>query len=46
VRCATDGRDALRIYEEFHPDVVLLDISGFDYHLTKPVDFTSVTELL
>ncbi len=27
VRCATDGVEALRLYEEFRPDVVVLDIS-------------------
>src|SRR5262245_51695994 len=88
VRCAHDGLEALRVYEEFAPDVVMLDISmprldglevarrirarkparrvlllalwgwarrrdaessiacGFDYHLNKPVEFKTVSQLL
>lgn len=87
VRCARDGIEALRLYEEFQPDVVLLDISmprmdgrevarriraldiprktlliavsgwargsdieeslasGFDHHLSKPVEPRVVADL-
>jgi CheY-like chemotaxis protein len=87
-RTAVDGLQALAVFEEFHPQVVLLDIglpgmdgyeiarrmrrsehgerakiiattgygrdedrrqateAGFDYHLTKPVNFRTLEELL